>query len=483
MNKRKTLEDYGFPENYDRTNKGDVLDFILNINKDKSGVIIKKFDLYFPELFEDLSTWTFPNDFNYLQKIYHYLNDDIELKLGLCKTCGKRCKFVSIGLGYRLHCSIKCVMNDKDIVNKIQETNLKKYGTTCSLNAPEQIKKKKKTWMKKYGTEYACQSSQIKDKMKQTCMDKYGVKYASQSEEVKEKVKQTCMDKYGVDSYTKTDEYKEKSKQTCMDKYGVEHTFQSKEVKDKIKQTCVDKYGVEHVLQSDDVKNRMKQTCMDKYGVENYSRLEECRGKVKQTNMDRYGVEHVLQNKEKFEKFKQTCQERYGKDYFTQTDTFKEKSKQSCMDKYGVSNVSQVDEVKDKKYRTQKKNNSFHVSDIECKFMRYLDSENINYIKQYKSELYPYHCDFYFPDYDLYVEIQGHWSHGQHPFDKNNEDDLKLLEIWKHRESPQYVNAIKTWTIRDVLKRKTASENNLNHLEIFSCDLNFCIEKLKERIF
>lgn len=31
-----------------------------------------------------------------------------------------------------------------------------------------------------------------------------------------------------------------------------------------------------------------------------------------------------------------------------------------------------------------------------------------------------------------------------------------------------YVHFIKTWTIRDVLKRTTANQNNLNYLEFFN---------------
>ena len=89
---------------------------------------------------------------------------------------------------------------------------------------------------------------------------------------------------------------------------------------------------------------------------------------------------------------------------------------------------------------------------------------------------YPFLCDFYFPDYDLYVEIQGYWCHCNHPFDENDEDDMVKLEMWKEKSnSNQYTNAIYVWTISDPLKRRTAKENNLNYLEIFSNDINDCI--------
>ena len=68
---------------------------------------------------------------------------------------------------------------------------------------------------------------------------------------------------------------------------------------------------------------------------------------------------------------------------------------------------------------------------------------------------------------DLYLEYQGHWSHGREPYvgsDKQNE----LLNLWISKNTLQYNKAISTWTIKDVLKRETAKKNNLNWIEFFS---------------
>jgi len=46
----------------------------------------------------------------------------------------------------------------------------------------------------------------------------------------------------------------------------------------------------------------------------------------------------------------------------------------------------------------------------------------------YGGERYPYEVDFWLPKYDLFIEIQGHWTHGDHPYDESNEDDKALLE-------------------------------------------------------
>ena len=77
-------------------------------------------------------------------------------------------------------------------------------------------------------------------------------------------------------------------------------------------------------------------------------------------------------------------------------------------------------------------------------------------------------CDFYLPKYDLFIEIQGSWTHGGHPFDKNNNDDIKILHKWISKNTKYYDNAIEVWTKRDVEKRQIAQINNLNFVEIFS---------------
>ena len=78
---------------------------------------------------------------------------------------------------------------------------------------------------------------------------------------------------------------------------------------------------------------------------------------------------------------------------------------------------------------------------------------------------YPFQCDFYVKSQDMFIEVNGNWTHGDHPFDSNNEDDLKTLKEWeeKAKTSKYYQNAIYTWTDLDVRKQNFAKENNLNY--------------------
>ena len=81
--------------------------------------------------------------------------------------------------------------------------------------------------------------------------------------------------------------------------------------------------------------------------------------------------------------------------------------------------------------------------------------------------MYPYNCDFYIKSLDLYIELQGTWVHGSEPYNPENPEHIKIVEFWKSKNTKFYNKAIEIWTIRDVEKRKIASENNLNYIEVF----------------
>lgn len=192
---------------------------------------------------------------------------------------------------------------------------------------------------------------------------------------------------------------------------------------------------------------------------------------IQQTCLKKYNYKYFTQTNEYIEKSTKTYRQKYGKDWYSQTDECLEKMKNTCQERYNCDWYSQTDEYKEKSYETRKNHKTFNSSKIEQDFKKYLENKNIKYIHQYKSKLYPYYCDFYLPDYDLYIEIQGTWTHGGHPFDENNYEDIKKINIWKSKNTKYYDCAIKNWTINDVLKRKTAKNNKLNYLEIFSSNL------------
>lgn len=100
---KKTLGDFGFPSNYSRTSKSDVFNFLSNSsNKSilngyftrdpKNGETKSGFYVYFIELYHEFQKTIFPKEseqMSFIQLLWHFLQDDINLNLGLCKKCGK----------------------------------------------------------------------------------------------------------------------------------------------------------------------------------------------------------------------------------------------------------------------------------------------------------------------------------------------------------------------------------------------------------
>ena len=125
-----------------------------------------------------------------------------------------------------------------------------------------------------------------------------------------------------------------------------------------------------------------------------------------------------------------------------------------------------------KDYMTKKEHKSFNTSRPEEQLYIELLEENIGktIYRQYKDPIrYPFYCDFYIKEDDLFIELNNHWTHGGHPFDSTNPNDQKILAEWteKAKKSKFYRAAIITWTIRDVEKRRIAEENNLNYRVIY----------------
>ena len=187
------------------------------------------------------------------------------------------------------------------------------------------------------------------------------------------------------------------------------------------------------------------------------SLINKCRiNSIEKTNIEKYGTNCFFKTDQYKESLKNTCLEKYGVEHFTQSKEYKNKvSNKDCLNKR-LSNS----------YKTKKKNNSFNKSQPEEDYYQYLltQYEKEDIIRQYKSEEYPFNCDFYIVSENKYIECNYSWTHGDHMFDSNNKEDLELLDLWKSKSNGKdyYSNAIKTWTIRDIEKVKIAKENNLN---------------------
>lgn len=275
----------------------------------------------------------------------------------------------------------------------------------------------------------------------------------------------------GSSCSAKSDERKTKYHNTCLDMYGVEHPFKIPEVREKCltnawstetktkrTETVKREYGCEYTFQSDIIKAKSKETIRKHFGVEHQLHSEAIRKKIIETNKERYGTEWVIKSEYFQEKAKESCIEHFGVDnYF--------KSQQSI-------DASHSKEAIEKCIASKRKNKTLNTSKPEDEVYEMLVEqfgfENVK--RNYKSDSYPFLCDFYVTSLDLYIECNFHWTHGGHAFDINNQEDIDKVAKLKSRGTKYYDNAVNTWTIRDVKKRTTAKENKLNYIELWNID-------------
>lgn len=205
-------------------------------------------------------------------------------------------------------------------------------------------------------------------------------------------------------------------------------------------------------------------TNIRKYGSTNPLNDPKIKAKQIQTNIKKYGAANPFASDLIKQKITQTNREKYGTDYYSQSDTYKEYWKNNVVPRLG--------EIERQKYETHKKNKSFNISGPELKLFELLKNrfgEN-NVIHQYSSDDYPFSCDFYIVPLDLYIEYNGNWTHGKHPFDKNNDKDVERLNylIEQGKEKKYYTVAAYVWSRNDVKKRTWAKEHNINFIEFWS---------------
>ena len=255
----------------------------------------------------------------------------------------------------------------------------------------------------------------------------------------------------------------ETKKKTNLSRYGVENVFQSKDVLDRLSD---DRHSGKFARKASDTKEL-------RYGDKNYNNMS----KNKQTKLDRYGDENYnnsLKNKD-------TRISNNGGEYWSKEQRDKlsntrivnksqEKAKQTIIAKYGDMS-SYYNEMANKRYETMRKNGTLLSKETKPEreyyqeLLKTYSPEDI--IKQYKDERYPFKCDFYIIPEDKFVEIHAFFTHGPHPFDRTNPDDIKLAVQLEDEHTKWSENILYTWTDLDVRKLETARKNNLNFEAIY----------------
>ncbi len=231
----------------------------------------------------------------------------------------------------------------------------------------------------------------------------------------------------------------EKAKKTCLEKYGVDRPSKNKDCIEKSKQTCLKKYGYTNALQSPDIKRKIVETNLEKYGAKFATALPEYQEKQRKTCLERYGAEYYIQSKEGRKHYEEIWDsEEYRKkirlERAARDDVYKNTSGERILQKA-------LKEI---------------YGEIKC---------------QYTSDLYKHNCDLYVPSIDLYIEYQGSQYHNTHLYNENNDEDVyfkKIIELaYQNTNNEYYLNCIKGWVEKDVLKFNEAKNNNLHMIFIY----------------
>ena len=388
----------------------------------------------------------------------------------------------------------------------------KGLGLTDEFKAADKVHRKgnmKQGMLDKYGVDNPFKLDEFQAIAAETRKEKYGAEYTLASgSALRDAARETFAEHMADDEFRK--KLNEKKCATNMALYGVPYVAQSLVFQVKTRATNLRRYGYTHAMKSPSMRNRLSQvmkknapmiavksrkTCLEKYGVEYYGQTAEARkaqsermhgnldvflAKTRATMQKRYGVNYSWESAALRNKAYSTMQKRYGTSCYCQSDDYRE-NLDSIMDKVRNTNTSRygapfyvqsdeykqnVDVIQSRIIATKRQNGVLNTLTVEKHVKGFDDFES-----QYNNDSrYPYLCDFYDKDRDLFIEVNASWTHGHHWY--NAEEDADICKKWKAktRDSKYYANALEVFTKRDVEKRECARVNNLNYVTLWDSD-------------
>lgn len=269
---------------------------------------------------------------------------------------------------------------------------------------------------------------------------------------------------HGIDNPFKLDEYQEKAAQTREERYGARYTMAegsvfADEARKKGRATRRSRERYTRVLTPDEIARRSARTAKtvrSRYGVDHVSQIPSAREAQRQ-RAEQYGKQWA-------EKARQTNIERYGFPSWTMGDEARRE----------ISKRMSSARVQRQSLATKKRNATlatfFSEDALYELLVEYADQHGMTVVRQHRDEKrYPFAVDFYIPERDLFIELNGSWSHGGHWYESDREMDQKTVQTWykKGEKSQYYLNALGTWTERDVRKRAAARTAQLNYVTLW----------------
>ena len=323
-----------------------------------------------------------------------------------CEICKKYVTFKNFKTGYRKYCSHKCAMQDNAIRNSISLHNInngKLRGEKISATKQKRTKE--------------------------------------QIDKEITKSKKTRQFIYGDENFVNP----EKTKQTNLERWGHKCTLHSKKLKGTYDNSLTD----EHKKHLSEI--RKEYWGNEKYRNETINKLKEAQKNLSEEARcsKLNGYHNWWDNISEEERIRHNKKVSDGVRKWSSTLTDEQKQQKL-----------------DKEYITKEKHGTFNTSNSEDYLATYISKVFPDMKRQYKSKLYPKKCDYYIPCIDTYIELQGSWTHGGHPYG-SRKNDVQIVEMWKNKNTQYYNNAVLVWTKSDVEKREIAKRNNLKFYELW----------------
>lgn len=321
----------------------------------------------------------------------------------------------------------------------------KDKNKTCSKECAKisLVENQEKTNLERYGVRNPAQAEEFQLKMQQTNLEKYGVTHPLKNKESLDKMKQTNLEKYGVNWVSQNDEVWEKQRQTNLDRYGFEYSAQNKEIQKKNIETNLERYGVEYPLQSDSIMQKVIDTNIERYGETHHFKNKDIMNKWYNSHVENkinYIKNHLdlTISYETALKFPIDISREYSKDYLI------------AMLNFITNNIKPAIEI----IRNEFANNQFLLtskevgyefksngSSYEVELCEFLDSFNINYVKNVRNIISPLELDIYIPEMKIALEFNGSYWHSDLFIDKHyhqvktklcNEKNITLIHIHEY---------------------------------------------------
>jgi len=300
-------------------------------------------------------------------------------------------------------------------MEKIQKTNISKYGTACSL-----------------------QNKDVRNKAKKSLEARYGVSHPMMDPEIKARAIANMKKKINTPSVRK------KVRETFLARHGGTATLNSPALHKKVLETMESRYGVKYAMQSDALKDRYKSGLPTGQTWNNQEHLSE--ETIKTLHSQDLLRDFIVKQEDKTVYF-------LAKELGCTPDHLTKVVHRLGLDDYIEWKAG--------------------TSHYEKEIRQWL--EGLGYSpEKTRKVIAPYEIDFYFDKEKVGIEFNGDYYHAQRPKDYHykksmlaKEKGIRLIHIWQHEwDNPQkrkiYQNiilaALKDRSIKPVFARKCKVE-------------------------